>query len=201
MPPVAAAILTGGLSRRFGRPKALLQCDGQTLIERTVRMARSLVPDVMLVGHAPFDLPSSLRSIPTIPDRPPGIGPLGGLSAALFARTDAGILLIACDMPYLQADLLGRLIAAASASTFCADAVVPHTPSDDRLHPCASLYLPTCSTTVAAQIHAGRHAMLDLLARVRVHRIDLAPTEAAWVQNVNSPADWHDGGPAAPTGG
>ena len=103
MSQVAGLVLAAGEGRRFGRPKALLEVDGERLVDRAARVLREGGCDVVYVvaGAVPLDVPgastlvnadwrsgmaSSLRaglgSLPTTVDAvvislvdQPGIGP------------------------------------------------------------------------------------------------------------------------------
>jgi molybdopterin-guanine dinucleotide biosynthesis protein A len=102
---VLGAILAGGQSRRFGSDKAEALLDGRTLIDH-VRAALSRQTAAIIVcgrpGHGPV-----------IEDRPrSGLGPLGGLCAALAYGGASGfdaVLSVPCDAPDLPGDLLTRL--------------------------------------------------------------------------------------------
>lgn len=103
-----AAILAGGQSRRFGSDKALAVWEGQPLIVHAAAVLARHSDEVIVCGrsHSPLTL-THLR------DRPaPGLGPLGGLCAALHYAAEAGhdaVLSLGCDMPRLDARLLDRL--------------------------------------------------------------------------------------------
>lgn len=106
-------IFVGGRARRFGGiAKGLLKtADGRPIIERTLDLARQALPGapVFLVGDAGA---YGELGLPQLNDIPAGIGPLGGLSALLRQAREAdfdGALALACDMPALDAELLGRL--------------------------------------------------------------------------------------------
>ncbi|HKQ47438.1 MAG TPA: molybdenum cofactor guanylyltransferase [Phycisphaerae bacterium] len=186
---LAIGILTGGMSRRMGTPKALLPVDGSTLLERTIEIARSISDDLLLLGQPVFDLPTSAKSIQIVPDRHPGIGPIAGLESLLLARPDSTCILLACDMPNLHADLLKRLTEPADH----ADASVCATATDPPLHPCCALYKPACLPLVQEVIAGKRYGMISLLSRLRVHKVELSNDEAIGVVNWNEPNDLPDG--------
>lgn len=100
------AILAGGASRRFGTDKALALLDGKPLIAHVIDRLRPQVAAVVVVGRDQSDA----RSIPDLPQ--PGLGPLGGLNAALALAAAEGfdaVLTSGCDLPRLPLDLAARL--------------------------------------------------------------------------------------------
>lgn len=107
------AILAGGQARRFGSDKALAQLDGVPLIERALAALAPQV-DALLVCGRPW------AAHRWVADRPQaGLGPLGGIAAALRFAADAGfdwVVTSACDVPMLPADLVARLAAGEGAA-------------------------------------------------------------------------------------
>ncbi len=101
---VLGAILAGGESRRFGSDKADALLDGDTLIARVRASLEAQVDAVVVVGGTPG-----------IADRPhAGLGPLGGLNAALHHARAEGydwVVSVPCDAPLLPDDLVARLLA------------------------------------------------------------------------------------------
>lgn len=172
----------------MGRPKALLSVDGRTLLERTVELARQVSQRVVLVGSPPFDLPAAVRGLPLLPDAKPDAGPLAGLAAALAEWNNDACILLACDLPRLDAALLARL--AAQAETVACDAAVPVTTAPDRQqHPCCALYRASARPAVDFALARGRYAIQPILAELRVHEIGLQGDECHWVVNWNTPED------------
>ncbi|MBB3912080.1 molybdenum cofactor guanylyltransferase [Sphingomonas desiccabilis] len=112
---ILGAILAGGQARRFGSNKALATLHGEPLIAHAARALDPQVAEVAVCGGAPL-LPDRLH----LPDRPaPGLGPLGGLAAALaHARQHGfdGVVSVGCDTPLLPDDLVARLRAPGGAS-------------------------------------------------------------------------------------
>jgi molybdopterin-guanine dinucleotide biosynthesis protein A len=99
---VLGAVLAGGASSRFGSDKAMASLHGKPLIEHVIFRLRPQVSDLLVVGR---DHPGEV----SIPDRPaPGLGPLGGLCAALAHAVAGGydeVLTSGCDLPELPLDL------------------------------------------------------------------------------------------------
>lgn len=185
-------ILIGGESRRMGRPKALIEVEGGTLLERTVMVARQVSANVVLLGSPPFTLPVSLRDMEVWPDEAEGAGPIGGLAALLSQMETRYGLLLACDMPRLAASLLKWMSGA--AHVLRCDALVcqtedPASPEGHRLHPCCAVYDVRIRDAVNRAIDNGEHEMCGLLSRLKVHPHVLLGDNARWVENWNEPAD------------
>lgn len=102
------ALLAGGQSRRFGSDKALAVWDGRPLIAHAAAILARHADEVVVCGRSESPLP-----LCHLPDRPaPGLGPLGGLCAALHRAAEAGhdaVLSLGCDMPRIDDALLDRL--------------------------------------------------------------------------------------------
>ena len=103
---VLGAVLAGGQSRRFGSDKALALLGGKPLITHVLDRLGPQVAALVVVGRRH---PGSV----SLADRPrPGLGPLGGLAAALAHGAAHGfdaVLTSGCDLPDLPLDLRARL--------------------------------------------------------------------------------------------
>lgn len=109
MTALTVAILAGGKSSRMGQNKALLEIDGQSLIEHVIHTVNSLSPsELLIVTNTPQDY--DYLEYRLVADTIRGQGAIGGIVSALHhSKTDA-ILIIACDMPFVQHDFLKLLI-------------------------------------------------------------------------------------------
>lgn len=99
---ILGVVLAGGQSSRFGSDKALAELGGRTLIARAVDALAGWCEHVVVVGRP-------LAPAPTLPDWPrEGMGPLGGLAAALHYARDEGyeaVLSCGVDSVALPEDL------------------------------------------------------------------------------------------------
>ena len=106
--PVTGLVLAGGASRRMGRNKAFLELQGRCLIDVVIERVGAVCAEVLVVtGDA--SLYASL-GVPVVEDTFRGVGVLGGLHAGLEAATHELALAVACDMPFLQPDLLRAFV-------------------------------------------------------------------------------------------
>lgn len=188
---VTGVVLAGGQSRRMGRDKALLELSGETLLARSLRVLAPLSDDLLVVGRDPGE--SALPGVRAVPDDEPGLGPLGGLATALrHLRTDRA-LVVACDLPLLQPDLLRHLLALAHAHAAAADAIVPRTAKGAE--PLHAVYAAACLPAVEACLGAGERAVFALLGRLRTRYLEPPEwqrydPEGLSFLNVNTPDDW-----------
>src|SRR6266702_3729720 len=99
-------VLAGGQSSRMGADKALVQFGGQPLIAHALRILRDAGLASAIAG-ARSDLSAYA---PVIPDESPGLGPLGGICAALSATCAQWAVFISVDLPLLPASLIRCLL-------------------------------------------------------------------------------------------
>lgn len=100
-------ILTGGLSERMGRDKALIERpDGTRQIDHITALAKAVSGNVFLSAR---DGDARGTGLPVIPDLEPGSGPLGALASACAAHPGTW-LVIGCDLYLLDESTLRFLI-------------------------------------------------------------------------------------------
>jgi molybdopterin-guanine dinucleotide biosynthesis protein A len=172
-----------------GRPKGRLVAgdSGETLVERLVRVGREAGLEPVLVGPAEAyrDL---VPEVPRLPDRPPEVGPLGGLSALLAHAPDALVVAVACDMPAVTADHLRALLAYPAPEPVVAAQKAPGAP----LEPFFARYDPArVQPAVQAGIEAGVRSFQALFERVPVCVLDAPsnPAIAAALVDWDTPRD------------
>jgi molybdopterin-guanine dinucleotide biosynthesis protein A len=196
MSRVLGLVIAGGRGRRMGTgvPKALLTLGGMTLLERTLRLVRSLCDDVLVCAPPSLGLPVAPEAL--VADLPAGGGPLAGLLAGLQARPFDRALALGVDLPLLRAGALralGERLAGASAdATAGTTAVVPAPNSIPQ--PLAAWYSPGAIPGILERFQSGERSLVQAVmgASPLIVRADalasLEGGEAAFL-NVNTPAD------------
>jgi molybdopterin-guanine dinucleotide biosynthesis protein A len=103
----AALVLAGGFSLRMGRDKWSLPFGDETLLDRTVRIVRDVVPEVWVVAREGQGVRGRFQ---LARDPAEGYGPLAGLAAGLLAMRAERAFLTSCDVPFLRPALVRRLL-------------------------------------------------------------------------------------------
>lgn len=165
---ILGAVLAGGLSTRFGSDKALAELDGHTLIVRAVDALSGWCDHVIVVGR-------ETAPAPTLPDWPrAGMGPLGGLAAALHHAVDEGydaVLSCGVDSALLPDALL--------------DLLRP-TPACLAAQPVIGLWPASSASALDALLQSNdRHSMYRFAELIGARQVDTA----APIPNINTPAD------------
>lgn len=183
---VAGVILAGGESSRMGRNKALLEVNGERMIEGAYRRMAELFDEVLLVTNSPeiYDFIPCRK----IGDIYPGMGPLGGIHAALTSCSAERAFVIACDMPGLNPQLIREL-----SKMQGGDVVIPETPGG--LEPLHAVYAKSCLPKMETMLQAGERRILSFfdLAQVRLvprGKIAALDPDYASFRNINTPEDY-----------
>jgi molybdopterin-guanine dinucleotide biosynthesis protein A len=184
---VTGVIQAGGKSTRMGgAPKALLELGGRRIIERVVTVVRAVVDDVLLVTNTP-ELYAFL-DLPMVPDVFPDHGSLGGLYSGLAAARGDAAFTVACDMPFLRAEV-ARLVVARAPE---ADVVIPRVGAQlETLH---AVYGKRCLGPMEDRLRAGRLKIVGFFEAVRVLEVPEAEIArhadpAVVFMNVNTPEE------------
>jgi molybdopterin-guanine dinucleotide biosynthesis protein A len=166
MDDVSGVVLAGGCSARLGRNKALIEIAGRLMIERVVEQLRAVVGQIVLVTNSAKQF--AFLGLPMVRDIYQGIGALGGLHAGLSAiRTEYG-LVVGCDMPFLNSDLLRFMISRQTGY----DVVMPRI--DQHYEPLHAIYAQRCLPGIEQAISSGQRRIPRACVGMRIRWIEAA---------------------------
>lgn len=183
---VTGVVLAGGKSSRMGTDKAFVRVAERTLIERTTAVVRCcFVQNVIIANHP--EMFSSL-GLPVFKDDVPDLGPLGGIATALRRVETEAIFVVACDMPFLNPELIREM--AKALGDF--DAVAARI--DGRFEPLHAVYRRRSLPGIESRIATRDYSVVRLLEslRVRVFEEKELSGFAEWRRtflNVNTPQE------------
>ena len=183
--PLAGLVLAGGRSTRMRRDKAALEVDGETQLARAVGLLRAQVGAVF-VSVRPDQVADPARTpYPQIIDGVADIGPAAGILAAQARLPDHAWLVVAVDLPLLDAATLARLVAARDPARLATAYLSAH---DGLPEPLCAIWEPASGAPLAAAIAAGRSCPRKFLLAHEAATLAL-PSHDALV-NVNTPEDY-----------
>lgn len=184
---VAAAILAGGTARRFGgRDKSRLIVRGRSIIVRQVEVLQRVAAQIFIVSNDASRFAD--LGLDVHPDLVPGAGAMGGLYTALEASRADRVVVVACDMPFLDSAVLNRLVDLAAG----ADAAWVRSAGGPE--PLLACYRRDARFAVRKAIDGGRLTLAGLAAVLDVRELAADDLEAfgrveELLANLNSPAD------------
>lgn len=162
------AILAGGQARRFGSDKAQVLFQGVRLIDRVAAALAAQCESVVVCGREE-------EGFTCIPDWPEaGLGPLGGLAAALRHAGERGfaqVLSAGVDVPDLPFDLVGTLAGESAAIV--------------ESQPVVGLWPVETAPLLEAFMAGGGRSLYRFADHVGARRVELP----APLMNVNFPED------------
>lgn len=174
----------------MGRPKASIQLDGESMLERQIRVLRSVAGRVAVVGGQPGYLDEF--NVPCVPDAVAGRGPLGGIYTALLESRTEFSLVLGCDLPFVNRRLLACLMLRAKADG--SDVAVPRSP-DGRLQPLCAVYRRHALYAVRTRLARGQNKLSGFFSMVRCtvipwRKLADAGVRATAFENMNTPEDY-----------
>ena len=196
----AGFVLAGGRSSRMGQEKALVRLTGDPLVVHALQVLREAGLAASIAGGS-----SSLRAFaPVIEDSEPGLGPLGGICAALASTSARWAVFLPIDLPLLPASLViyfldhaqitGAAITVPSVNGYAQSfPVVVDRAALPRLRAELEAGRRGCFSAFQAAAESLGQSVTVLAAELAVQSGRIAHPEnlpaARWFLNVNTPAD------------
>jgi molybdopterin-guanine dinucleotide biosynthesis protein A len=163
-PDLTVAIMAGGQSSRMGQDKSFVLFQERPLIEVVQERVTGLGAELILITNKPADY--AHLGLPMYSDVYPGCGPLGGIYTAVYHAQHPHTLVVACDMPWLNRELLAHLISLRHQ----ADIIIPRWQKfPEPLH---AIYSKTCLPPIEAQLQSGQLKITRFFGQVVVHFVD-----------------------------
>lgn len=187
-PPLSAAALAGGQSRRMGTDKALLPlvAQGKPMLGVVLERLSAVSDDVFVVANDQARY--SALAARVVPDLRRDVGALGGIHAAITSSAHHYCLIVACDMPFLSLPLLRRM--ADEPRDY--DVLVPLIAGESRqrgdglvfqtLH---AIYSKRCLPFIEKRIAEGNKQVVSFFEDVQVRTLDVAEI-ARWDPGLQS---------------
>ena len=178
-------VLAGGRSTRMGRDKAVLAYHGRDQLQVAFELLGEVAgPNFVSVRADQTSDPLRARYAQVI-DGTLGVGPVAGILAALRTRPAAAWLVLACDLPFLDASTLRALIAGRDPSRV---ATAFRSAYDGLPEPLCAIWEPQCEPLLADFVAADGRCPRKFLLAHAARIIDLPRSNA--LENINSTTEY-----------
>jgi len=173
----------------MGKDKAFLDLAGKPLIEHVMNTLQSVFGSIIIVTNTPQRFAAYDAVVVT--DVFSKRGPLTGIYSGMRSSSSEYNFVVACDMPYLNRDLITYMAGLAEGY----DAVVPA--PGDFLEPLHAIYCRALLPLMERQIEQGnqriRKIFPDLRIRyIRESEIDRFDPGRKSFKNLNTPQEYEE---------
>ena len=181
---ISGAVLAGGRGERLGSPKDSLEVEGERVIDRVLGVMRELFEEVLVVtdGKERF---TRLEGAVVVEDLVPGRGPLGGIYSALKLAGQDKVFVAACNMPFLQTDLIIKLLDLARRED--PDCVIPHNPQG--FEPLHAVYSVRALPEFEKALRGDDLSISAVFTRLNTVYLETTPSEFSSFFNINTKED------------
>jgi len=176
-------VLAGGFSRRMGRDKAALQIHDRPQAEHVATLLSGLCGFVA-ISVRPDQRDLATRPWHTIPDKDPGSGPLGAIVSAQAFAPGVAWLVVACDLPFVNEEVLSCLIANRDPSRLATCYSSEH---DGLPEPCCTIYEPHGADLIRESFARDMRCPRKILINGDV--LALKQISPGALDNINTPAE------------
>jgi molybdenum cofactor guanylyltransferase len=178
---LTAIVLAGGKSTRMGTDKALIPIQGVPMLQFICRIAEACAEKVYVV--TPWQeryqhlLPPKSQFIQEVPlpgetgNEPRTHGPLVGFAQALVYVETEWVLLLACDLPNLQLEVLQKW--AVELDRVPQEAIASLVQKDNRWEPLCGFYRRRCLPELNQYIEQGGRSFQEWLRQYPVQVLPL----------------------------
>jgi len=172
-----------------GLDKGLLPFEGLALASRTAKLLTAIFEEVVLVTNSAEGYPGLPAGVLRTADLYPGRGPLAGVHAGLARCGAEAAFCVACDMPFLTAAFIRRLVR--RFRRLDCDVLLPRTGAE--IEPLAAIYRRSLLPALERLLSDGQgNSLRRLYPSVHTGYLDLDDTAAVrrLFTNLNTPEDY-----------
>ncbi len=184
-PALYGLVLAGGHSTRMHHDKAALQYRGGSQLEHAMELLRPYVArSFVSVRRDQVDDPVRSR-FAQIVDTREGLGPIAGILAAQTEHPEVAWLVLACDLPFLEAATLEHLVRSRRPER---QATAYRSSYNGQPEPLCAIYEPSTRAAIASYVTSGRDCPRKFLRQADTELLDQPDPRA--LDNVNTPEEY-----------
>src|SRR5690554_2437231 len=182
---VTAIILAGGKSSRMGTDKGLVLLNRKPIIQHIIEaVQKTEINDILIISN---NLAYKQFGLPVYSDIIKESGPLGGIYTGLVNSTTSRNMILSCDIPFINDEVMNVLLEDQSQSPIT---VLKY---KDRIHPLIGIFNTSIIPDLQAQISKNNLKVRELIQFKNATILDLETKilgiQSQVVANVNTKED------------
>lgn len=185
-PSLYGLVLAGGKSTRMKTDKSVLEYHGKKQVEHGVILLSQFCKRVFISNRKDqYELPGH-KNYPQIHDMYTNLGPLGGILSAMSTYPHKAWLVLACDLPNVNGNVLANLIAKRDLTKM---ATAYQSAYNDSPEPLCAIYEPKITPFLFSALSEGMMCPRKILLKTNIRLIRQIKQNT--LDNINSPEDYH----------
>ena len=162
---MTGVVLAGGKNLRFPTLKSFIKIDNSTIIEKNLALLGDIFDEVFISTNMPEKY--FYLGVPLIGDVLPSRGPMSGIYSSLINAKSDCIFAIACDMPFVEMDVVSFICK--KHSPCCPDATIPIYNGEPQ--PLLGVYCKTALPYLEDRVLSEKTSMRHLLSEINTNFI------------------------------
>ena len=175
---ISGIILAGGKSSRMGTDKGFLMLNDKSFIQHSIDALKPLVSIIIIVSN---NTDYDVFGLKRIDDIIENTGPLAGIYSGLKASKTEYNLVLSCDIPLINTNILNRLILGIDKTS-----EVIQIESKGQKMPLIALYNKSCETTFINLLNKGERKLQFAINQCKVKSVSIEDNENQFTTNVNT---------------
>lgn len=162
---ITGIVLSGGKSKRLGTEKGLAIYGGKPLVTYSIAALKPLCGEILLSANNELE---SYRQfgLKIVQDEVEGIGPMGGLLACLKQSQTRYNLVLSCDIPFVESELLSYLLSQIENY----QVVVP-VHGEGWIEPLCGFYNTNVISQLEKSERSGNFKLVDFIEKINLKKV------------------------------
>ena len=179
---ITGIILSGGKSSRMGTDKGFLKLKGKTFMEHSIDALKPLVSEIIIISN---NTAYDVFKLKRVNDMIENAGPLAGVYTGLkHSKTDYNLVL-SCDIPLINTDILKLLIDAIDDTS-----EIVQIENNGKTSPLIALYKTSCANKFYKLLIEGERRLRNAVNQCNTKQIKLNSEIGIYTSNVNTPEEF-----------
>ncbi|HEY9115823.1 MAG TPA: molybdenum cofactor guanylyltransferase, partial [Bacteroidales bacterium] len=162
---ITGIVLSGGKSSRLGTEKGLARYGGKPLVAYSIDALKPLCGEILLSANNELENYSRF-GLRIVQDEIEGVGPMGGLLACLKQSQTRFNLVLSCDIPFVESELLSYLL-----SQIENEQVLVPVNGNGLIEPLCGYYNTNVISQLEESVHSGNYKLLDFFKKINLKKV------------------------------